>query len=342
MMTREQIVTRFEANKFAHQIGLTAEGVNKCLDRWEQPHRHYHSLSHLSDLLEQIDKYGGQYSSYKIEVAALFHDVIYDPKGNSNEELSIQFYRDICPSWSEEIVDIIRYTKYDNYEAFKSAPDFIQLFCHLDIRHLQSGNPTEIMQNELALLKEFQFVDYPTYRSKRLEFLENFHYIHPSFKQHTIEFVTNYRPKVGVYAGSFNPFHIGHMNVLEQAEKIFDKVIVAIGYNPQKSQEKFCWHPYEVLPYHETYRYGSLLPDYLKTLDYADVTLIRGLRNGYDLQYEMNQLRFLEDYECKVPVAYFVCNKEFAHISSSDLRGLSKFDNGDINRYKPNKYSYVP
>ena len=43
--------------------------------------------------------------------------------------------------------------------------------------------------------------------------------------------------KVGVYAGSFNPFHRGHYDILVKAEKIFDKVIVARGINPEKTNE---------------------------------------------------------------------------------------------------------
>jgi phosphopantetheine adenylyltransferase len=95
------------------------------------------------------------------------------------------------------------------------------------------------------------------------------------------------------------------------------------------------------MPFHEVVSYDGLLSDFLRTIDYADVTVIRGLRNGYDLEYEMNQLRVLEDYGCSLPVAYFLCSKETSHISSSMIRGLDKFPNGDIKRYIPTKYNYV-
>jgi pantetheine-phosphate adenylyltransferase len=38
--------------------------------------------------------------------------------------------------------------------------------------------------------------------------------------------------KIGVYAGSFNPFHVGHADILHQALEVFDEVILAIGNNP--------------------------------------------------------------------------------------------------------------
>ena len=42
--------------------------------------------------------------------------------------------------------------------------------------------------------------------------------------------------KVGFYAGSFDPFTIGHLHVVKVASKIFDKVVVGIGVNPKKTR----------------------------------------------------------------------------------------------------------
>ena len=58
-------------------------------------------------------------------------------------------------------------------------------------------------------------------------------------------------------------------------------------------------------------------------------------------EIQMQQLRVLQDYECKVPVTYFLCSKDTTHISSSMIRGLSKFQNSDIGKYIPDKYEYA-
>ena len=56
-----------------------------------------------------------------------------------------------------------------------------------------------------------------------------------------------------------------------------------------------------------------------------DVTVVRGLRNGDDLNYEMNQLAFIQDFKKDVKTVFIACDKEVAHISSSAIRMIKKF-----------------
>ena len=56
---------------------------------------------------------------------------------------------------------------------------------------------------------------------------------------HLIDYLSNFKPNIGLFAGSFNPFHKGHYNVLIKAEMIFDKVIIAFGANPEKNDRKW-------------------------------------------------------------------------------------------------------
>lgn len=57
--------------------------------RYEEPHRAYHNLRHLRHVLETIDSLRKQASDVTaVELAAWFHDVIYDPRGKENEEQS--------------------------------------------------------------------------------------------------------------------------------------------------------------------------------------------------------------------------------------------------------------
>jgi pantetheine-phosphate adenylyltransferase len=152
------------------------------------------------------------------------------------------------------------------------------------------------------------------------------------------------RPRIGLYPGTFSPFHTGHLSILEKAENIFDKVIIAVGINPDKDartpQERLA-EVQRILPFHEVIIFSGFLTELIQQHEeYADITVIRGLRNGNDLDYEVNQLRFMEEQYSSVRTMYLVCDKQFEHISSTSIRNLSRINPQFAEKYTPVKYQY--
>ena len=150
--------------------------------------------------------------------------------------------------------------------------------------------------------------------------------------------MSNNRPKIGVYAGSFNPFHVGHADILHQALEVFDEVIIAIGQNPLKNNEEKEPFPKgnKILGNAKVVVFNGLLSDYMNRLDFdseCEVFLIRGLRNGEDLQYEQNQLQFIKEMYPSLRTVFFICDKKFEHISSSALRALKKISESEYKKY---------
>jgi len=137
--------------------------------------------------------------------------------------------------------------------------------------------------------------------------------------------------RVAVYAGSFNPFHKGHYNILQKAEKIFDKVIIARGYSPEKKNDLVALP--NIIMDRAVVQYSGLLTDFIQTLPFENITLIRGLRNSVDLQYEMNQYRYLQDLMPSIQMVSIFCDKEYEHISSSGIRTLSIFGSDKVKDY---------
>lgn len=137
--------------------------------------------------------------------------------------------------------------------------------------------------------------------------------------------------KIAIYPGSFNPFTIGHLNILEKAEAIFGKenVIIAVGRNPQKANPQTaqfeCIETIKRnLPSKKVEGFKEFLTDYVweKEKEGFDVTIVKGLRNGDDLDYEVNQLRFMEEMKPNIKVIFITCDKQFEHVSSSAYRAL--------------------
>jgi len=142
---------------------------------------------------------------------------------------------------------------------------------------------------------------------------------------------------IGVYAGSFDPFHLGHYDILVQAEGVFDKVILASGINPDKNYKERSELPEVITRNTEVVQYGGLLTDMVRELitnfPKNNYTLIRGLRNGHDLEYEQNQIAFMKGLFPSLKVVFFICNPKYHHVSSSALRALRKFSEDEYNKY---------
>ena len=307
---------------------------NHILRNYSEPHRHYHTLNHIYKMLE----YTIDVDNINLFLAIVYHDVIYDPKRNDNEEKSIEFFKN---AYEKSI---------ENFKSEYKSPEEIEeqskidsnLICrmimdtknHKDTtRHSQplidadleifKGTFKDILEYENQIFKEYQFVDWIKYKEERIKILNKFNDI---FKNENIlnliDYIENKKPNIGFMAGSFNPFTKGHLNILKKAEQIFDKVIVAYGSNPEKefSQKDI---PIE-LHYRQTMIYDGLLTDTLDKLGY-DVTIIRGMRNSTDFQYELNQYRWLQELKNDVKVISIFCDKEYEHVSSSALRTLQKY-----------------
>lgn len=126
--------------------------------------------------------------------------------------------------------------------------------------------------------------------------------------------------KVAVYPGSFNPWHAGHANVLEQALQIFDKVYVMQGLNPLKEtpQEIVIATDQRVV----VRQYSGLLADNIPN----DTTaIIKGLRNSTDFEYEKIQQYWNEDLGISIPTVYIISDRKLVHISSSAIKMVEKF-----------------
>jgi len=146
------------------------------------------------------------------------------------------------------------------------------------------------------------------------------------------------KKRLGVYPGSFNPFHKGHLDVLLKAETIFDEVIVAIGVNPEKKIDENISRLETIklqLPSKKVEEFSGFLVDYIhqKEIEGFDVTIVRGLRNGADLDYEINQLRIMQDQSPRIKMIFIPCSRGLEHISSSMIRSLEKIQEGSASEY---------
>lgn len=320
-------------------------GIHKLdviAQHWQAPHRFYHNETHLEFLVNEIEKLQEQESINEnarniLLLTAFFHDVIYEPLANDNEEQSVALLEKMVGARYPEAKiaqEIILDTK-----THEPKSQLSEVFCNLDMYIVEHSNFMELLEWEHKIFKEFQMIDYAIYKQGRLKVLNEFAQRYPKNAhnlQNLISYVELRKPKIGIYAGSFNPFHNGHLNILQKAERVFEKVIIAKGVNPEKLDNNEMNARSGILKYRQFETFVGLLTDYAKSKESnADITVIRGLRNGDDLDYEVNQLRFMEEMKPDLKLIFINCDKQFEHISSSSIRNLERIKEGLGQKYLP-------
>ena len=146
--------------------------------------------------------------------------------------------------------------------------------------------------------------------------------------------------KVGIYPGSFDPITNGHLDVLKRSLEVFDKVIVLVAVNPDKSS-RFSPEERVAMIKEATANMKNVEVDYTTglTVDYARKHgakhLIRGLRAVTDFEYEFQLAVANEFADNEIDMIFFMSRGETNYITSSMIMELYK--NGvDITTLVPN------
>lgn len=134
--------------------------------------------------------------------------------------------------------------------------------------------------------------------------------------------------RIALFPGSFNPFTIGHANIVSRALNLFDKVIIGIGINSEKSQENISENLKEIEtryanePRVKVITYNTLTADVVEKENAT--CIIRGIRNDIDLNYESEIAR--ANYTLfGVDTVFLLASPELKEISSSLVRELEKY-----------------
>ena len=150
---------------------------------------------------------------------------------------------------------------------------------------------------------------------------------------------------VGFYAGSFDPFTKGHLQIVTKAAKCFNKVIIGIAYNSEKEiridkerMKKAIEQTINELSLNnvEVTLYKGLTADEAKK--HGANILIRGLRNGTDYQYEENIAETNEKIS-GLDTCYFRAG-DLGYLSSSLVMELWE-NNIDITEFVPKAVAQI-
>lgn len=148
--------------------------------------------------------------------------------------------------------------------------------------------------------------------------------------------------KTALFTGTFNPFTIGHADIVERALKLFDTVVIGIGYNPDKgSKEGFVSAEIEARV--ETIRKVYENDSRVVVEAYSDLTvdlaarhnavaIVKGVRSVKDYEYERDQADFNKLLSDGLDTILFYSRPELSALSSSVVRTLEMFGK-DVSKF---------
>lgn len=146
--------------------------------------------------------------------------------------------------------------------------------------------------------------------------------------------------KIAVFPGSFDPFTIGHEEIVKRGLKIFDKIIIAVGVNALKKEFLNVENRLAFIRkvFKDTDRvlvesYSGLTVDFCKERN-AHI-IIRGLRTAADFEYERAVGQANRAMDAEVETVFILTSTEHTFISSTIVRNVY-MNGGSVDQFLPN------
>lgn len=145
--------------------------------------------------------------------------------------------------------------------------------------------------------------------------------------------------KVALFPGSFDPFTLGHLNILQRALTMFDEVVVAIGFNQDKRGMFSEERKIELIKQATSGMEGVVVDKYdCLTVDYCKMHgihhIVRGVRNFVDFDNEKAIADANRKLNPEIETIIIPTAQEYAHISSTAVRDVLKHG-GDTSAFLP-------
>ncbi len=147
------------------------------------------------------------------------------------------------------------------------------------------------------------------------------------------------KANLAVYAGSFDPVTLGHMDVIERGVDLFHQLVVAVGVHPtrvplfdEEERVALLKESTAQFPNLKVASFKGLLTDYCKSIGAR--VLIRGLRHSMDFVYELQIAQANADMAPDIVTVFMPTSTQCGFITASLVREIASHG-GDVCRYVP-------
>ncbi|MGB0264019.1 MAG: pantetheine-phosphate adenylyltransferase [Opitutales bacterium] len=149
--------------------------------------------------------------------------------------------------------------------------------------------------------------------------------------------------KIAIYPGSFDPITNGHLDVINRARRIFDKVVIAVARNASKSalfsaEERVQMIEANIVgrPNLSVLAFDGLIVDL--AVELKAVALIRGMRAVSDFEHEFQMAQMNRHLDERVETVFLMPNEKYFFTSSSLIKQVHAFTNRKTDLVPDNVY----
>jgi pantetheine-phosphate adenylyltransferase len=146
-------------------------------------------------------------------------------------------------------------------------------------------------------------------------------------------------PALAVYTGVFDPIHLGHLDVIRRGSRIFDRLIVGVGINPEKTsfftlEERVNLIRMVVapLPNVEVRAFEGLAVHFVREVGAG--IMLRGLRTTSDMEYEFSMSLTNAVLDPEIETVFLMAKETYSHISGTLLRQIATLG-GTLENFVP-------
>ena len=143
--------------------------------------------------------------------------------------------------------------------------------------------------------------------------------------------------KSAIYAGTFDPMTLGHLDLVERAAKLFERLVIAVTAQSRKSllfnaEERVAMvrEVTKKYPNVEVESFEGLLMDYARSKGIHVV--VRGLRAFSDFEFEFQMALTNRKMAPDIETIFLMPNEDYSYVSSSTVREVAQFG-GDVSNF---------